>query len=296
MPDLEKRVNEIDERIWKSASDWIKRRTIGLYRQMPGGNPVLEGSGVLLKIADVPFVVTCGHVLTVVTEGAAILIGPMAGLTKPGHFVALTTPKLQVSADAMEEHALVDVGFARLPDEAERELVDYGKAFTRLNELELGRDPKIGLYSVLGYPRGTNNPDHVRKVIEPAWYHYGSYLWGGEIDRFVQGISIAVGWTSEVVRNEHGAEIPQPLISGISGCGMWLLHSDHRDAHRLNTWTPDRIRLAGIEHRVLARKWIKGTVVREVVERIAQVFPELQPSIRLTTVVGDVATHGHRTS
>jgi hypothetical protein len=144
------RANEIDARIHRSSRDWIKLRTIGLYRVMEGGNPVLEGSGVLLKIADAPFVLTAGHVLHAVAENAAILIGPMAGITKPAHFVTLTSPTVQISKDAMNDHAVIDIGYARLTDEAERELRDYGKVFMRLDNLELGRTPTQGLYSVLG--------------------------------------------------------------------------------------------------------------------------------------------------
>lgn len=75
----------------------------------------------------------------------------MAGLTKAGHFVELTAPTVVVSKDAKHDDAVVDVGYALLTDEVERELRDYGKMFLRLNELELGRDPKVGLYSVFGY-------------------------------------------------------------------------------------------------------------------------------------------------
>lgn len=263
-----------DERIFRASHEWIKKRTVSVFRQMPGGNPVLEGSGVLLKIADAAFLISARHVFEAATE-ALLLIGPMSA---PSLFVPLRTPTIKISVDA----DTVDVGYTRLPDDVAAQLGSYGKHFLRMSELALDDVPQDGLYNVVGYPKVSNVPDYVEKLIKPTPFMYGTYLCGGEVDGYAPGTSIALRWSSNEVTMPSGEMGRMPTLGGISGCGMWLLHADHARPERLDRWAPDQIRLAGIEHRVLSKQWIKGTLIRRVIELMLNDYPDLRDSIRLT--------------
>lgn len=258
------------ERVFRASHHWILERTVAIYKQMPpAGNPVLEGSGVLLRIADASFLISAAHVLLAAQE-ARILIAPMSS---PSRLVQLSPFTCQISNDRDD----IDVGYVRLRDEVVAELEKYEKRFARLSDLELVDSGSEGLYSVTGYPKVVNTPDYVAKACAPTPFHYGTYLYRGEVSRFVPGISIAVDWTSTEVRMPSGHMGRMPEVGGISGCGMWLLQR-FRNPDR----TPGTIRLAGIEHTVSTRRWIKGTLIGHVVKMLADDYPDLRASIRLT--------------
>jgi hypothetical protein len=86
-------------RIFKASQRWIKERTVALYRIMPEGNLVMVGSGVLLQIAHAAFVLSAGHVLEGLAEGAA-LVGPMTN--KQTHLIRVSTPFIISKEDALD--------------------------------------------------------------------------------------------------------------------------------------------------------------------------------------------------
>ena len=88
----------------------------------------------------------------------------------------------------------------------------------------------------------------------PRSFSYGTYLCGDDVDGFKLGYSIAVGWTASEIKRPSGERGPMPEVRGISGGGMWLLHDRH-DPEGLAEWDPNWIRLAGIEHTTVKRKW-----------------------------------------
>lgn len=239
---------------------------------MQDAEPVFEGSGVLLKIAETAIVLSAGHVLEAAKE-AALLLGPMTGGSR---FVPLPGP-FQVSRD----QDAVDVGFARLPGDVAAKLAEYEKRFLRLNELEFVKEPSAGFYSVVGFPKIVNTPNYSTRVIDVMPFNYGTFLCVEPPDIFKPGTSIAVRWTANSITTHDGDPVRMPELGGISGCGMWRLYGSE-DCERLDFWDPSWIRLSGIEHRVSPKKWIKGTLIRRVIELIRHDYADLRPSIDLT--------------
>ena len=148
---------------------------------------------------------------------------------------------------------------------------------------KLGNEPSRGFYSVVGYPLASNRPDSVTRLIDVEPFCYGTYLYPGTVDDFTPGVSIVLGCRQETVtRLPEEESIRMPYLGGISGCGIWRLYGRGDRLGRLDTWNTTWICLSGIEHCVVERKYIKGTLVRHVIALIANVYPELQASIRLT--------------
>jgi hypothetical protein len=56
------------------SKNWILERTVALYARTETGEPVMQGSGVLLKIADTAFILSAGHVLKAAKD-MGLLIG-----------------------------------------------------------------------------------------------------------------------------------------------------------------------------------------------------------------------------
>lgn len=267
------------ERIFRGpAREWIWDRTVGLYFRTETGWPTMQGTGVLLKIADASFVLSAGHVLKKAEE-MQIQIGPMA---KGSRLIALQRGEQFAFSDDLDD---LDLGFIRLSTEASDELARY-KKFTRMNELDLSTsDPIPGRYCILGFPSQINTPDYSKKLIDAMHFHYlGEPILNAPEAK--HGMSILLKVTKDTVmlsdpENSISEEQRMPELGGISGCGMWRLYGVEDRIARLDLWEPSWIRLVGIEHTWARRKWVKGSFAKHVVDMIEQAYPELHPSIRL---------------
>ncbi len=227
------------------------------------------GSGVLLRIADASFLLSAAHVLAEV-EKALLLIGPMVTDSR-----LIPSP---TSVQVTNDREALDVGYARLSPEVVTELEQHGKKFVRLSEFALGDEPARGLYGVIGYPASQNRPNYQTRLIDTVYFYYGSHL--TTTDSATPGASIVVACTQPTLSTARGDE-HMPELKGISGCGMWRLYCDRDRLDRLGAWDTSWIRLAGIEHTVQKRKWIKGTVIQRVIEHLRHDHADLRPSIRL---------------
>jgi len=265
------------ERILHAARSWIWEHTIGLYMRRKEGNPVMVGSGVLLKVADVGFVLSAGHVLKEM-NGAEFLFGSMSA----GGRLISTTEHLEIRVTTDER--TYDLGVVALPDVVASKLIEQKKRFLRITDLDLVREPLDGFYSVAGYPQVTNSPDYQVKEISAEIFYYGTCLDHGTITDSTPGVTIALYLREEKltrVSEEKGEResVRMPILKGISGGGIWRLYADN-DNDRIDSWKPTWIRLSGIEHGVLKRS-IKGTLVGYAIGFIAQNFRSLENSIRL---------------
>lgn len=251
---------EFAKRALQDASEWILARTVVLYAQATGGNPVIEGTGVLLKIADVAFILSAAHVCAgVVKDGRALLVG-----VHGAPLISLEGLDVQVSDDRGDE----DIAFMRLPSEVAVVLARH-KSFLRLSEVDVERRPPTrGSYAVLGFPCGSQRTvaEGVLNA-EPFWFL--SWLYEGELVSFTVGKSIALEFVPKRVLDLNGDPVRAPELRGISGCGIWRLIGID-DGVPGQAWQPAHtIRLAGIEHTVVGPA-IKGVLAFRVVDAIRQ--------------------------
>lgn len=177
------------EHLWRESRLWIQQRTVGLFASTESGNPVAHGSGVLLGIADMRFVLSASHVLSTVRKepGRRLLIGA-PGLTEDGFLHEISV----VDVYGTPDEVVADFGFIVL----ERSLADEiakTKRFLSLAELRVfDREPSDGLYAVVGYPRETTRRNG--DLIESPPFYLESTLFDGSLDNYESGISIALNY------------------------------------------------------------------------------------------------------
>lgn len=256
---------------FRTAREWMLDRTVPIYAWAHGGLPVLEGSGILLKIADAGFLVTAAHVVDgVVKDGRALFMGMADG----EGIVNLGGLDFQVSDDQRD----VDVAFTRLPPGIV-DVVGKHRAFLRLDQIDTARrPPAAGVYIIAGYPRGDSRADGDAGLIHSKAFCLSTTLHEGELANFTVGSSIALSFLSPWVIQDDGERIRAPALQGISGCGIWRMVSERHPTP--GHWDTTSIRLAGIEHGIVG-KAIKGLLAFRLVDYIRQNHPDLAPAIEL---------------
>lgn len=263
----------LEPQIRNEAMEWVLERTVGIYGSTVDGNPVLYGTGILLQIADAPFLVTASHVAKDL-DGLDIRLDPCG---ERATFVRLGATTIRRTQDESE----YDFAYARLSGNAADELRAQRKKFVRLDSVD---DAKPGWYCVVGFPRETTRLITQEKCIttEPVMFETHLYE-GSPPEPHTPGVSITLKYDGNTIVCARGERPRIPDLHGISGCGIWRLYAycDHR-AQR--AWDPSAIRLVGIEHTLQGSpyKAVKGVGIEHVVYQIACIHPELAPSIRLT--------------
>lgn len=253
------------------AMQWILDRTVPLFALAPRGVPVLEGTGVLVQIADAHFLFTAAHVVGgIVKDGRALLFGTQDGL------FSLEGLDVKVSDDRED----VDVAFIRMPQQLADEVAPR-KSFVRLSEVDMERRaPRVGSYGVLGFPRGLRTLDPASGFQRPDPYWILGSLYEGVPDRFTVGQSIAVGFTPHSYEDHTGKRARHPALQGISGCGIWRIIGPD-DGEPGTSWDPaEMIKLAGIEHGTIGDA-IKGVLAFRAIDAIGQNYSDLKPAIEL---------------
>jgi hypothetical protein len=133
-----------------------------------------------------------------------------------------------------------------------------------------------------GVPRehtAINAADQLVKL-EPYCLHTSLYEGDLRDEAFTIGTSIALSFAPLGLSDANGESVRVPMMSGISGCGIWRIATSS-DSIKNDTWSPDEIRLAGIEHGVVGKRMIKGTLAFHLLIAIKRRYPELKPAIML---------------
>lgn len=259
----------------EESAKWILARTVPLYALARGGNPVLEGTGVLMKVADTGFLLSAAHVFAeVIKDGRTVQVGLAAGLP----LLDLGGIDVELSHDRQD----VDLAFARLPDEFTAAIAKH-KEFVRLDQVDMDPVPPLpGWYSLVGYPREQSSLDHIKRILESEPMCLNTFLYEKDLqhDAFTIGTSIALSFSAGELSDDNGDPVSAPGLKGVSGCGMWRV-AGSRDAVANDTWSVDMIRLAGIEHCTVGRKMIKGALAFHVVIGIKRRYADLRPAIEL---------------
>jgi hypothetical protein len=259
----------------EESAAWILARTVALYAQAEGGNPVLEGTGLLLKIADVAFLVSAAHVFAgTVKDQRRMLIG-LGPNVRLGNLGGLM---VEMSRD----RDAVDIAFARLSEATASEISKH-KEFLRLDQVDLDHAPPFpGWYCVLGFPREHTAIIAADQLVKLEPYCLHTSLYEGDLrdEAFTIGTSIALSFAPLGLSDANGESVRVPMMGGISGCGIWCVATSS-DSIKNDTWSPDMIRLAGIEHGVVGKRIIKGTMAFHLLIAIKQRYPELKPAIML---------------
>lgn len=277
MTDEEEKAAEFDlvkSIMSQRAVERILSYTIPIYAMRPSGHPRAWGSGVLLRIADTSLLLSCAHVLKAAKDGDALGTLGVDGC----ELVELAPVEHRWTEDER-----VDLGFAILPQEVVDSL-PREKQFLRLSDLCFDRSMSFGAYTVVGYPVETSEINGVERVVGANPIQFSSVPHQKRIDDHIEGVTISLTLDPRAVGDGDGNPARMPHLKGMSGCGIWQLAA--MDKPPTKVWTPDDVKLVGIEHTLTAGT-ITGSNVATLVRLIRNEFPTLTASISLY----DVAVH-----
>jgi len=266
----------------EASRDWLLARTVAIYgaldEESPEGEedpiPELLGSGVLLRIAGVGFLLSAAHVMSVAAEpGVKLYVSPVES-------GAQVIPLHGVEVQHTVDQTNVDLAFVRLPREIDEALRPH-REFLRLSDLDRETGPlRDGWFAVGGFT-GALTRQGVAPIQSDVLY-YGTTPYRGELTEKAEGLTIALSLPPDDPMGFDGKPTVLPDLSGISGCGMWQL----LERNGLRCWRLENIRLVGITLAEVkaggTRIAIQGCRVEHVVACIWRAYPDLRPSIAVS--------------
>jgi hypothetical protein len=270
-------------RMSAAAAPLLSATTVALFG-IQENQPIQNGSGVLLQIADTYLLLSAAHVLDAMTShGFDYLIGtgapslPMIPLER----VEVHSVGMPASGDRDDDP--FDIAFVRLSADIADGLLRSGKRFLRLSQTdsEDRSDAESG-YAVYGFPFSLTSNDIDRRVASFRAVRYvtdASRNEKGESRRYDPDRDILLHANPDDIIDEDGTPVSLPRLKGISGCGIWrLTRSRHTDAG----WSADDVRLVGIEHTVTSNPYfIRGTRIAVMNRLIWNALVDLRAAMRV---------------
>ena len=246
------------------------------------------GTGTLLTVADMKFVVTAAHVLHKAKEqDLTVAISPASG----GVFTALTARTwMATSARGVDDEH--DIALYPL------DVLELGRLGAtdsiRIADVCFERDLSVAYFVVCGFPGMWSTTSHSDGVdMKSKLLQYGTYSFIGSVSGlrgFDPDRHILLDGTPGDMRNHHGeptrfktrsgypASMPGAL-AGISGCSVWRI-GDFRTP--TSEWNVDGARIVGVQTGVYESAGaIKATRWHSVAILLYAAYPDLRSTINL---------------
>jgi hypothetical protein len=134
-----------------------------------------------------------------------------------------------------------------------------------------------GLYLIYGYPYQLFTLDMQQRKIRFVPLQFAASLYGGqfqEVKNYDRSTHIILEHR-KTLQDEKGASFSPPAMEGMSGGGIWRI----TPFNRKKKWTPEEVRLVGIQNKYIAGRYCKGTWIQKAISVIWRQFPELRPAI-----------------
>jgi hypothetical protein len=255
--------------IAEQTRDLLLRSTVPIYQGEKRGTPQVAGSGILVTLGTMRFLLTAGHVLDLRTQGPLLVGLPSALAPLSGDSTRLRTPGSGGSSGDS-----IDIGIIRLVDGWQSIPGEHFLDWERL-------DTKIPIvarhsYALVGFPNSMN-----RSPIDGDRLGAFAISTGGlecasvayEETHIDPVLNVMVGieksvWTRDGQRNS-------PDLYGSSGGGLW------RYGRFIRTSTgPPRLSAIAIEwHRKGRHRYVLGTRITFILGAIADKYPEVKAFI-----------------
>lgn len=238
------------------------------------------GSGVLFQIAEHHFLITAAHVTDAIKKAMShgYLLYTAAGQPQRESIQFNRFPILSTLEQGLgREDDPYDISVITLPAEVVRALLP-GRRFLHLPEIDVLDGRRAGsLYVVFGYPSGTCAHDREFNAISTEPLLYGTRVSQRELEDLNPPrnpkTDYLLDFSQEFGVRLDGQDGGPPDPKGISGCGIWRVIDSHENADR---WSPDQVRLVGIEHSWSRRKhYVRGTTIGIALTMILRQYPEL---------------------
>jgi hypothetical protein len=253
--------------IAETLSADLLRATIPLYYQGDTGQPELLGSGVLLSLDGIRFLLTAGHVLDHLAT-TQLTAGVPAGLLT----VAGLPTRLRSLGAKSEEDDQIDLGMMRLQGTPWEKL--EANNFLTWTELDTAAPTsQRHTYALVGYPVSINKRGLQGGLLTAAAFRVGGIEC--ELSAYEEkGIDpmnhVMVGFDKNAVL---GADGPRnaPDLYGASGGGLWRFGRRLRDA----TQRPKLSAIATEWQKKGRHRYILGTRIQLILEALAEKYPDV---------------------
>lgn len=237
------------------------------------------GTGTLLNVADVPFLVTAAHVVTLAQEN------PLC-IASGGSFTQLHGA-WYISSDRTP----FDIAVLRLSQEVASDLKDV--SYIQLQDVEFSSDLSKGVFCLLGYPNRLSIPSIPSQMMSIGLFQYITYAYeendadtlGGYQEKYHLLLHAEYGGTesggpSVSFSDRNGVPLQFPKdLGGISGCSVWMLG---RHDMFISEWGQNRPKVVAVQTGVYSdRKVIKATRWIAVSTLIYEAYPDLRPALKL---------------
>jgi hypothetical protein len=261
------------ERLEQCAAE-IAKATVPLYT-VSEGKPVLERSGVLFRVADWHFILTCAHYIRDryieeklpayvgrLTEGRSSLI--------PLH----NCPMGRVEKDC------VDLAVVELANDVVEELLPTNR-FISIAEMDLRPVAVPALYLINGFPSADTTWKEAERGVKTLGLWYVTVLHHGELNpttEYDARIHVVLHYGREAIGQDGQVGcVPPPF--GLSGCGIWRVSNDET----CESWRPEHVKLVAIQHRYdKDRDYVMGSWVHIAMQMVFHNYEELRPAMQLS--------------
>jgi hypothetical protein len=254
--------------IAEASRGTLLRPTVPIYQGERHGVPEVAGSGVLVTLADMRFLLTAGHVLDLTTKGQLVVGVSPEVLALAGDPMRLQTPG---SAQGLTDR--IDIGVVHL---------DRGP----WTELSLDRfvgpeqlDTQIPIvarhsYALIGYPTSMNRKGLAGGQLTAVAISIGGLECPSDFYAHTSTdpeANVMVGLDRESLWTAYGQRTG-PDLYGSSGCGLWRYGRYIR-----TSLGPPKLSAIGIEwHRKGRHRHVLGTRVPLVLAAIADKYAEIR--------------------
>lgn len=248
------------------------------------------GSGTLLAVADLRFVLTAAHVVREAVRHD-LTLGISCGMN--GQFTAVPGNWiLSAGSDKDSNDDKYDVALHQLND---YQISRLGQGeFVRIADASFATDLSSGYFVVTGFPGMWSTVlDGAEDTMKTKLLQYGTWAFSGSTSA-LGGYDAAQHFLLEAAplevldhtgkpasfRTRTGAPAQMPTdLRGISGCSVWMIGDL---AKPVATWSKGASRIVGIETGVFpTRKAIKATRWNAVTTLLYNAFPILRSSIEI---------------
>jgi hypothetical protein len=241
-------------------------------------------TGTLLKVGDVPLLVTAAHVFRRAKE-----LGLRLAISSGKSF-------LQLSGDwfSSSDTTPYDIAVVRLTEDITSKLTN--ETYIRLHDVDFNPNLSKGVFCLLGYPNRLSipsTPSNITMRLTP--FQYLTYAYEGETDKLEEYQNkyhlLLVAKIGEA--DEKGNPISfidltgTPLqfpkdLGGISGCSIWKIGNYDKP---VSNWKHHRPKVVAVQTGVYSgAQIIKATKWVAVSNLIDKAYPDLRPAMKLLHV------------
>jgi hypothetical protein len=208
------------------------------------------GTGVLLEVGGLHFILTAAHVLDIYGERRLpIFVMPelMGARLISLNGAEVFRSEMPISRNPLEDP--MDFGFVQLTPQIVAQL-ERSKTFLTLRGVDIADAFHAkSWYMTLGYPYEVNRTDQTNRKYDSTLFAYASWPYCGERGHpssYRPGFDLFVHYTrDDSTEGDEQVLAYVPAPPGLSGCGIWRLASADR---QIEDWTLEDIRLVGIQH------------------------------------------------